>query len=83
MFQTNDFFNNNLDNKDELGGNFNLNYELFNNNENYFFDYFCVNNSINLYFEEQSKLINKANKSSTFKSVEKIYYLEGKEKIVN
>jgi len=80
MFQTNDFFNNNLDNKDELGGNFNLNYELFNNNENYFFDYFCENNSINLYFEEQSKLINKANKSSTFKSVEKNILLGRKRK---
>ena len=80
MFQTNDFFNNNLDNKDELGGNFNLNYELFNNNEDYFFDYFCENNSINLYFEEQSKLINKANKSSTFKSVEKNILLGRKRK---
>jgi hypothetical protein len=91
MFQTNFFLNNSLDNNDglnlndddlfSLGGN--LNYEFFNESENYFMDYSYINNTINPNFEEQPKLINKTNKTTAFKSVEKKNYLEGKEKIVN
>ena len=98
MFQTNFFLNNSLDNNDglnlndddlfSLGGN--LNYEFFNESENYFMDYSYGNNTINPNFEEQPKLINKTNKTTAFKSVEKNKLLgrkrknsESKENILN
>ena len=88
MFQTNAFLNNSLDNNDgiilndddlfSLGGN--LNYEFFNESENYFMDYSYGNNTINPNFEEQPKLINKTNKTTAFKSVEKNKLLGRKRK---
>ena len=88
MFQTNFFLNNSLDNNDglnlndddlfSLGGN--LNYEFFNESENYFMDYSYGNNTINPNFEEQPKLINKTNKTTAFKSVEKNKLLGRKRK---
>lgn len=88
MFQTNFFLNNSLDNNDglnlndddlfSLGGN--LNYEFFNESENYFMDYSYINNTINPNFEEQPKLINKTNKTTAFKSVEKNKLLGRKRK---
>ena len=88
MFQTNFFLNNSLDNNDglnlndddlfSLGGN--LNYEFFNESENYFMDYSYGNNTINPNFEEQPKLINKTNKTTAFKSVEKKKLLGRKRK---
>ena len=88
MFQTNFFLNNRLDNNDglnlndddlfSLGGN--LNYEFFNESENYFMDYSYINNTINPNFEEQPKLINKTNKTTAFKSVEKNKLLGRKRK---
>ena len=88
MFQTNAFLNNSLDNNDgiilndddlfSLGGHFN--FEPFNDTENYFMDYFYGNNTINSYVEEQSKLINKTNKTTDFKSVEKNKVLGRKRK---
>ena len=88
MFQTNFFLNNSLDNNDglnlndddlfSLGGN--LNYEFFNESENYFMDYSYENNTINPNFEEQPKLINKTNKTTAFKSVEKNKLLGRKRK---
>ena len=88
MFQTNFFLNNILDNNDglnlndddlfSLGGN--LNYEFFNESENYFMDYSYGNNTINPNFEEQPKLINKTNKTTAFKSVEKNKLLGRKRK---
>ena len=88
MFQTNFFLNNSLDNNDGLnlndddlfsfGGN--LNYEFFNESDNYFMDYSYGNNTINPNFEEQPKLINKTNKTTAFKSVEKKKLLGRKRK---
>ena len=88
MFQTNFFLNNSLDNNDGLnlndddlfsfGGN--LNYEFFNESDNYFMDYSYGNNTINPNFEEQPKLINKTNKTTAFKSVEKNKLLGRKRK---
>ena len=88
MFQTNFFLNNSLDNNDglnlndddlfSLGGN--LNYEFFNESENYCMDYSYGNNTINPNFEEQPKLINKTNKTTAFKSVEKNKLLGRKRK---
>ena len=88
MFQTNFFLNNSLDKNDSLnlndddlfsfGGN--LNYEFFNESENYFMDYSYGNNTINPNFEEQPKLINKTNKTTAFKSVEKNKLLGRKRK---
>ena len=88
MFQTNFFLNNSLDNNGglnlndddlfSLGGN--LNYEFFNESENYFMDYSYGNNTINPNFEEQPKLINKTNKTTAFKSVEKNKLLGRKRK---
>ena len=88
MFQTNFFLNNSLDKNDSLnlndddlfsfGGN--LNYEFFNESDNYFMDYSYGNNTINPNFEEQPKLINKTNKTTAFKSVEKKKLLGRKRK---